>query len=401
LRRIAKITGQTLHLYGSFDGELAARILEIPESERLEIKTIDLSDVDSIFADGALPIVADYMRHGKQLRVRCEAGSHVTRSLELHGWSKLFSEARVDADARIPQRVRHFRTMEAIDALVSSSVRGAMQRIKCATDVLKSFEWSLSEVLGNVCTHSESTIGGLAQTLVMPVSSMIAFSAVDAGIGLRNSLSGRYRNIQDDMDAIRLAIRKGVTRDTEAGQGWGLFGTSRIASASGGHLSIWTGTGKMVIDQNGNASFFATPFFHGTAINLILHTDRPLSLQTALEAVYDTPSIVFNDYEGVRGLTSLRLTDHASAFSNRATGKKLRNIVLNLLAQPDNEVCVIDFANVRVVASSFADEFLGKTALSLGNLFEARVRINNISEDNQRIVSTAIATRLASSNKNR
>ena len=99
-----------------------------------------------------------------------------------------------------------------------------------------------------------------------------------------------------------------------------------------GTLLIRTGTGKMVIDQNGTASFFATPFFHGTAISLVLRTDRALSLQTALEAVYDTTSIVFNDYEGVRGLTSLRLTDHAGAFSNRAIGKKLRNIVITFIS---------------------------------------------------------------------
>jgi len=127
------------------------------------------------------------MRHGKQLRVRCEAGSHVTRSLELHGWSKLFSEARVDADARIPQRVRHFRTMEAIDALVSAAFEERCSALSAATDVLRALSGRLAKSLGNVCTHSESTIGGLAQTLVMPVSSMIAFSAVDAGIGLRNS----------------------------------------------------------------------------------------------------------------------------------------------------------------------------------------------------------------------
>jgi len=104
------------------------------------------------------------------------------------------------------------------------------------------------------------------------------------------------------MDAIRLAIRKGVTRDTEAGQGWGLFEPVGLLPHRADICRSGRAQAKMVIDQNGNASFFATPFSTGTAINLILHTDRPLSLQTALEAVYDTPSIVFNDYEGYAGL---------------------------------------------------------------------------------------------------
>ncbi len=291
--------------------------------------------------------------------------------------------------------------MEGIDAFVTASVRAVMQKTRCATDVLRSFEWSLSEVVGNVFTHSESIIGGLAQTLMLPESRVILFSVVDGGIGLRQSLSRRYKGVEDDLAAIRLAIQKGVTRDTNAGQGWGLFGTSRIASASGGFLSIWSGRGKLVIDQSGRAEYYAVPHFHGTAVNFLLQYDRGLSLQTAIDAVYDPASIVFNDYEGVRGLATFKLTDHAMAFSDRAIGKKLRNIVLNILMQPGNEVCVVDFGNVRVVASSFADEFLGKMAVELGSFFETRIRLNNISEDNQQIVGTAIATRIASKTKGR
>jgi hypothetical protein len=394
--REAKITGRTLHLYGPFDAELAAKIFELPERERLAIRTLDLSDIDSIFADGALPVAADFLRHGTLLRIRCEGALHIAQSLDLHGWRTLFTDGRLQLDSRIPQRIQHLTGTERIDGFVTASVRAVMQKLRCATDVVRSFEWSLSEVVGNVFTHSESPIGGLAQSLMLPQSKVILFSVVDSGIGLRRSLSKRYKGVVDDPAAIRLAIQKGVTRDTNAGQGWGLFGTSRIASTSGGHLSIWSGTGKLVIDQSGRAEYYVAPYFNGTAVNFLLQTDRGLSLHTAIEAVYDPASIVFNDYEGIRGLATFKLTDHASAFSDRAIGKKLRNIVLNVLMEPNNEVCVVDFANVRVVASSFADEFLGKMASELGSYFETRIRLINISEDNQRIVATAIATRLAS-----
>jgi len=395
----AKITGRTLHLYGAFDAGMAGKIFEIPECDRLAIRTLDLSDVDSLFADGALPVVADYMRNRKRLRIRCEGKSHLTRPLELHGWLRLLTDGISSPDQRIPQRVQHFTSIDSVDKFVTRSVRAVMQRVKCATDVLKSFEWSLSEVIGNVFTHSESHVGGLAQTLILPRSRVIRFSVVDTGIGLRGSLSKRYRDVRNDLVAIQLAIQKGVTRDTSAGQGWGLFGTSKIASASGGLLSIWTGTGKMVIDSSGHAEFFEVPFFRGTAVDFSLRTDRSLSLQKAIDAVYDTTSIVFNDYEDIQGLARFKLTDQASAFSDRAIGKKMRNMVLNILFQPGNDVCVLDFSNVRVVASSFADEFLGKMAVELGSNFETRIRLNNISEDNQRIVSTAVATRIASGHK--
>ena len=225
---------------------------------------------------------------------------------------------------------------------------------------------------------------------------MMRFSVVDAGVGLRETLTRRYGIQSNDVAAIRLAIQKGVTRDNEVGQGWGLFGTSQIAAASGGYLSIWTGAGRMVIHSNGHADFHEVPFYQGTAIDFALRYDRPLSLKTAIDAVYDPDSIVFLNYERERGICSVRLTEHASAFSDRSIGKKLRTVVLNVLVQPGNEKCVIDFANVRIVASSFADEFLGKLALSMGNGFEQKIRLMNISPDNQRIVGTAIATRRAS-----
>lgn len=63
------------------------------------------------------------------------------------------------------------------------------------------------------------------------------------------------------------------------------------------------------------------------------------------------------------------------------------------MIQPGNDVCIIDFANVRIVASSFADEFLGKLAVDLADAFEKRIRLRNVSPDNGRIISTAIATR--------
>ena len=135
--RRAKITGRTLHLYGPFDTELAAKVFEIPERERLAVRTLDLSDVDSLWADGALPVAADYLRQGKRLRVRCEGGPHVIRPLELHGWLSLFSIGCIKPDLRIPQRVQQFGSMSEIDAFVTASVRTVMQKVRCATDVLR------------------------------------------------------------------------------------------------------------------------------------------------------------------------------------------------------------------------------------------------------------------------
>src|SRR5579863_3052267 len=46
--------------------------------------------------------------------------------------------------------------------------------------------------------------------------------------------------------------------------------------------------------------------------------------------------------------------------------------------------------------TSFADEFLGKMAVESGSLFESKIRLNNVADDNRHIISTAVATRKAS-----
>lgn len=62
-----------------------------------------------------------------------------------------------------------------------------------------------------------------------------------------------------------------------------------------------------------------------------------------------------------------------------------------------NENVVLDFAEVRTVSHSFADELIGKLAVKYGAVdFKAKIKIINLSESNKKVFSYVIAERLSS-----
>lgn len=80
-----------------------------------------------------------------------------------------------------------------------------------------------------------------------------------------------------------------------------------------------------------------------------------------------------------------------------APGRALRTNSENLLAADVDAKLVVDFSGLRVVASSFADEFLGKLRLDMSKEeFARRVVFTGYHEDVATIVAGAVAQRVRS-----
>ena len=87
----------------------------------------------------------------------------------------------------------------------------------------------------------------------------------------------------------------------------------------------------------------------------------------------------------------VKLKDFGTSLGSRVLGKEVSNVID---FEKDQEI-VLDFQDVKMVTSSFADEVIGKNCAKLGlhNFFD-KVQIVNTSEQIKLILKKAIMDRL-------
>jgi hypothetical protein len=141
------------------------------------------------------------------------------------------------------------------------------------------FTVALAEICQNIVDHSEGE--GFVMARLMPPGRgggrrMVRLAVVDAGIGVRRSLAGRYASrfpdSWDDRKAVRLAFQRHVSRLDEAGRGLGLKLVAEMIRGWGGRLLFRSGTAAFAISppwgprprRSGLAPF------PGTQINVFL-----------------------------------------------------------------------------------------------------------------------------------
>src|SRR5690606_8062425 len=73
----------------------------------------------------------------------------------------------------------------------------------------------------------------------------IAFCVAGSGRGILASLRESKPTLRSDIDAIGDAVRAGVTRNKDVGQGNGLSGTLAIVQAARGQMNIISGQGSV------------------------------------------------------------------------------------------------------------------------------------------------------------
>lgn len=116
-----------------------------------------------------------------------------------------------------------------------------------ATRLATGLTGGVAEMVDNIWQHSESGESGL---LIYQVRRRkFAFSVIDAGIGVLASLSKnpRYDWLRSSMEAIRLAIQPGVSREDGGGMG---FATLLNSMAElWGNARMRSGEAALVIDR--------------------------------------------------------------------------------------------------------------------------------------------------------
>jgi anti-sigma regulatory factor (Ser/Thr protein kinase) len=288
---------------------------------------------------------------------------------------------------------------QAVNRIVNA-ILGAIPDIE-RTD-FAALEWSINEITDNVLVHANSPIGGLVQVSTFQKNrKTVEYIVADAGVGIPATLREGHPELTSDADALDRAIREGVTRDKAIGQGNGLFGSSQICSQSGGFINVISGYAKLAFAESSGLHITAERIpYEGTLVIAQIDFSVPGLLQEALRMggrVHSPTDFVETHYEqaGTDHVLVL-MRDESESFGSRTAGTPVRNRLSNLIRMCSGQRIHIDFSDVPLISSSFADEVFGKLFAELGPLtFMQSFEFRNTGKTVRQLIDRAIAQRMA------
>lgn len=261
---------------------------------------------------------------------------------------------------------------------------------------VRSAQWAISEITDNVLNHANSVIGGLAYAQINHKLRNIEFVVADAGIGIPRSLGELNPGL-----ALQKAITEGVTRNKETNQGNGLYGTWRLATLSRGVFVLHSYRGMLFVRPDGSQKSKSQAVrYPGTFVIFQIDYSDPDLISSALtfkgrlhEPAFDYIEKEFETDDDNQFV--VRLTDHVISVGSRESGRKIANLVNNVLSMSGGAKVEVDFDQILMVSSSFADECFGRLVAKVGpSEFFSRVTFKNTDQALRAIIDRSIMQRL-------
>jgi len=390
----------------------AVRCLSEAKQEGRRGMTLDFSRSERAYPEAMMQIVAhvDHLRReGMHFDMIAPADKRLARVFEASNWAHIVNPAMYDpsayrGDSQLP--VRRFETGSDQQRVVDEAMEVALHQMSLERRYLAGLEWALNEITDNVLNHADASHGGLVQVATFNETGRIQFAVADGGRGIYRSMREGHPELRSDREAIGEAMKQGVTRSPDVGQGNGLAGALRISTHSRGSFAIASGAGEVKVIPHGTGSRTRSeprggPWtFHGTYVFVEIRTDGPLDLEQALD-FGKGGARGFDYFDALRGEDddfSIRVAEEAVGFGSRESGRGLRTKLSNMLgAEPQSRV-ILDWSDVPLISSSFADEVLGRLFVELGPMqFSARVRSVGMEQIVQDLIDRAIVQRAAQS----
>lgn len=141
---------------------------------------------------------------------------------------------------------------------------------------------NIDEMVLNAATHSDSKIGCVVVGQAFPKTGVLEVAVLDLGMTIRGHLSQapEHQDLSDDASAIERALEDGVTgtigrnRFGEPNSGAGFASLSRFLAATGGGLSILSGSAIVCTRAKGAPRIqpLKGPPFRGTLVNISFAT---------------------------------------------------------------------------------------------------------------------------------
>lgn len=381
---------------------------------------LDLRNIHFAHPSGMAPIVANiqhWYAQGYTFDVALPSEPFLADYFRKAGWIQGIEGVHLELRAGRPKDtfipLVSYETHNELNEIINETLRHFSRIASFKKGVLDGLEWALNEVADNVLIHSGGSKGWI-QLAQQPSKGLIEIVVVDCGRGILDSLREGHPDLKTDAAALAKAVEKGVTRNTNIGQGNGLAGTLRIAIAAGGFANLYSGQGLLRYfpkDSAGKLNHSGIPhksasehlhvetvsFVQGTTVSITLPTNRELDVAHALWG--RSPTSVFeNQYKSESGESvTYRVADEATGFGNRHSAKPLRTAVENLMSQFPEQKINIDFSDVNIISASFADEFVARLAKSVGVMtFFQRVNIVGMNDFVRRTMDAVMEQRLNS-----
>lgn len=133
---------------------------------------------------------------------------------------------------------------------------------------------ALSEVCQNIIEHSENTgLVGIQKYRFKKINkNVVKIAVMDLGIGFKESLSHRI-TVRNDIEAVEMALVKGVSRHAAKGRGHGLASVRKFVNQWKGKISIRSGSARFSIIPEwswGRSRESGLAFFPGAQVNIML-----------------------------------------------------------------------------------------------------------------------------------
>jgi anti-sigma regulatory factor (Ser/Thr protein kinase) len=385
---------------------LLAAIHNLTSRSGYDNLVLDMTSCSAAFPGPMLAIcseVAQIRQEGIKTELLLPASDKLNRLFVNANWAHIIDPLNYDQSVfkglkQVPTTLfttsdEQFRTVNKI----MDNILGSLDAFSRGD--IAAIEWSLNEITDNVINHSESAIGGLVQlSTFQRKKKLVEYVVCDAGIGIPKSLRQARPEITSDSGAIHQSIQEGVTRNNKSNQGNGLFGTFQIACISEGYLEIHSGRGSLYYNKKEGLHVKTEQIpFNGTLLIVGIDYSNPDLLGEALKfggKPHYPLDFIENKFEASGEKIKFIMTNEATSFGSRKSAEPINTKLKNLARICTNSRICIDFDDIAVVSSSFADEVFGKLFVEMGPLlFMQKFEFINITATVKNLIDRAITLR--------
>ncbi|QGZ33172.1 STAS-like domain-containing protein [Stappia indica] len=352
----------------------------------------------------AIALIRHYRRDGIDFSIVRPENAAARNIFHNANWAYLINETENEAstfedDHHLPASrfLNSDELTESIDRIMSM----ILKTVPLKRRQIAALEWSVNEITDNVLNHANSPTGGVIQasTIKSENREIIEFVVADAGIGIKRSLGEK-----DDRKALERAIKEGVTRNPATNQGNGLYGAFRVATLSHGKFELISGKAILSAEGTGRVKTVSgTRLYPGTAVICRVECGDEKLIENALmfkEKIHE-PGFDYLERQhelGDREAYIFSMSRECKYFGSREAGIGARLHIENLIRSENDKEILVDFTDITIISSSFADEVFGRLFVLLGPLtFMSRIKFQNVDSSIRAVIDRAIAKRMIQS----
>ena len=395
------ILNERLNIQGYFSVAKNIRYLIHKKNQNKII--LDFSNLKLVYPNGIIPLIAEidktFFKNSVKFKYISPKDTGTFHYLKRMGWWNELSDYTDDIITKNQElsnsSIKKF-DKNSLDDIVTEIVKQCAKNVEFAANCLTAFEWTINELADNVINHADSEYGWI-QVVEDHSNNTLDIIVCDNGIGITRSLKQAYPHIANDKIALHEAIKKGITGNSEKGQGNGLAGSLAIAQANHGLFSINSGLAHILYMNDHMDSGFEpnNTKYYGTLVEFKFSTSKEINLEEALFGMM--PCSCFEniyDYDENDALQFI-MRDNALNLGTRHTGENIRKMLINFInANLSKSIC-IDMEGIDFISSSCADELFGKLISKMGiTCFILRFKIKNLNPLCRAIIDKSIVQRL-------